>query len=87
MHPALIPEHQIRFFSDNSTAGVFWLNTAETWVDISSRNVTSNASEVSAHFMSESGIIDAFFLLGPGPMDVFRQYTILTGTANLPPVR
>ena len=36
--------------------------------------------------MSESGIIDVFFLLGPKPMDTFRQYTALTGTAHLPPV-
>jgi len=37
--------------------------------------------------MSESGVIDIFFMLGPKPLDVFRQYTVLTGTAPLPQVR
>lgn len=37
-----------------------------------------------AHFMSESGIIDAFILLGPSPLDAFKQYTALTGSAPLP---
>lgn len=34
--------------------------------------------------MSESGIIDAFILLGPKPLDTFQQYAKLTGTTNLP---
>lgn len=79
--------------------GVFWNNAAETWVDISGNsddNVVSSIvnfvsgsakpARVDSHFMSESGIIDVFFLLGPRPHDVFRQYSDLTGTAPLPPV-
>ncbi|KAG7201657.1 hypothetical protein KM043_004387 [Ampulex compressa] len=79
------------------TVGVFWLNAAETWVDILSSadnnvmesivNFVSGSvkkSQVDAHFMSESGVIDVFFLLGPKPLDTFRQYTVLTGTAPLP---
>lgn len=79
------------------TTGVFWHNTAETWIDILSsadNNVvesivnfvsgSAKKSQVDAHFMSENGIIDVFFLLGPQPMDVFKQYTTLTGTAPLP---
>lgn len=46
----------------------------------------SKKSQVDAHFMSESGVIDIFFMLGPKPLDVFKQYTILTGTAPLPQV-
>lgn len=41
---------------------------------------------ITAHFMSESGIVDAFILMGPKPNDVFKQYTDLTGTAPLPQV-
>ncbi|XP_055843079.1 neutral alpha-glucosidase AB-like [Episyrphus balteatus] len=65
------------------SAGVFWHNAAETWVDIwaSKKDVSDSPS---ARFMSESGIVDAFILLGPTPLDAFRQYTELTGTANLP---
>lgn len=81
-----------------STTGVFWQNAAETWVDIvggsSEQNVMSSIVNFvagsrqpdppSAHFMSESGIVDVFILLGPSPTDSFRQYTELTGNGNLP---
>ena len=42
--------------------------------------------EMDTHWISESGIIDAFVLLGPKPHDVFKQYAVLTGTTQLPPV-
>ena len=42
--------------------------------------------QIDTHWMSESGIIDVFILLGPSPADVFRQYARLTGTTPLPPV-
>nr|XP_034173391.1 neutral alpha-glucosidase AB isoform X1 [Osmia lignaria] len=79
------------------TTGIFWHNTAETWIDILSSadnnmvesivNFVSGSvkkSQVDAHFMSESGVIDVFFMLGPKPLDVFKQYSRLTGTAPLP---
>lgn len=81
-----------------STTGVYWQNAAETWIDVAGgsteQNVMSSivnfvagARQVdppSAHFMSESGIVDVFILLGPSPSDAFRQYTTLTGHGNLP---
>lgn len=87
--------------SPEYTAGVFWQNAAETWVDIynpdSEKNVLSSivnmvsgsgpTDPLTANFMSESGIIDAFILMGPKPNDVFKQYTDLTGVAPLPQVR
>lgn len=83
-----------------STAGVYWQNPSETWVDIynpnseknvlsSLVNMVSGSSEkdpLAAHFMSESGIVDVFILMGPSPLDTFKQYTDLTGTAPLPQV-
>ena len=42
--------------------------------------------QTDTHWMSESGIIDIFIILGPRPYDVFRQYASLTGTQALPPV-
>ncbi|XP_037725211.1 neutral alpha-glucosidase AB [Drosophila subpulchrella] len=80
------------------TAGVYWQNAAETWVDIqtSETNVVSSLVNFvsgsrktpppAAHFMSESGIVDAFILLGPKPMDTFKQYAALTGTHELPQI-
>lgn len=61
---------------DKKTAGIFWHNSADTFVDIyDTKNV---------HFISEVGIIDVFVFLGPTPHDTFKQYTKLTGVANLP---
>lgn len=84
--------------STTNTVGVFWHNAAETWVDIHSNlddNMVSSIvnfvsgstkpAQVDAHFMSETGVMDVFFCLGPKPHDVLRQYTGLTGTAPLPP--
>lgn len=83
--------------SAKRSAGVFWHNSAETWVDIvnyadgtvvsSLVNLVTGGQKkrVDARFMSESGVIDIFVLMGNKPKDVFRQYTALTGTAPLPP--
>lgn len=81
----------------DGTTGVFWQNSAETWVDIYNRNSEKNVlsslvnivsgsdnEPLAAHFMSESGIVDVFILMGPSPMAAFKQYTDLTGTAPLP---
>lgn len=35
--------------------------------------------QTDVRWMSESGIIDVFLLLGPSVFDVFRQYASLTG--------
>ena len=91
----------------NHTSGVFWLNAAETWVDIEKQSegagdsnfvknivnlVAGSSSQdvkpgINAYFMSETGIVDVFFVLGPSPYDVMRQYSRLTGTAPIPPVK
>lgn len=71
------------------TVGVFWMNAAETWVDISSSNARKEAEEVpqvETHWISESGIIDVFVMLGPKPHDVFQEYASFTGTTALPPL-
>ncbi|XP_065564085.1 neutral alpha-glucosidase AB-like isoform X1 [Artemia franciscana] len=79
--------------------GVYWQNAAETWVDVRDvpgggvvsslmKLVSGGASEPGphkeVHFISESGLMDVFFLLGPGPKDVLQQYTGLTGVTPLP---
>ena len=71
------------------------MNAAETWVDIYSSNSAKNTPSSAvvshfdddppaAHFMTESGIVDAFILLGETPLNTFKQYTDLTGVAPLP---
>ncbi|XP_051976059.1 neutral alpha-glucosidase AB isoform X4 [Xyrauchen texanus] len=71
------------------TMGIFWLNAAETWVDISSNTAGKDSSEdaqTDVRWISESGIIDVFIMLGPKPTDVFTQYASLTGTQSFPPL-
>lgn len=64
-----------------TTVGAFWHNPSETFVDIE----TVGDSKKS-HWMSESGVLDVFLLLGPSSAQFFSQYTQLTGRAQLPPV-
>ena len=64
------------------TSGVFWFNPSETYIDINDDDSGSKTS----HWMSESGIIDVFFIPGPTPKDFYRQYAKLTGTTPLPPI-
>ncbi len=89
--------------NEDVSTGVFWLNAAETWVDIVHSDkvstqfssaklvlcailklkclsiIMNNKQGKLTHWFSESGIIDVFFLMGPTPTDLFKQYAILTG--------
>ncbi|EPE02720.1 glycoside hydrolase family 31 protein [Ophiostoma piceae UAMH 11346] len=75
-----------------STVGVFWLNAAETWIDITKQKVKSNPMALGAgaetdtqtHWMSESGLLDVFVFLGPTTQDVLKNYGELTGYTALP---
>lgn len=76
----------------DSTVGVFWLNAAETWIDIVKKKVSSNPlslgigakTDTETHWFSESGLLDVFVFLGPKPQDVVSQYSALTGYTQLP---
>jgi alpha 1,3-glucosidase len=76
----------------DSTVGVFWLNAAETWVDIVKRKQSSNPlslgigakTDTETHWFSESGLLDVFVFLGPTPKEVISQYSELTGYTQLP---
>jgi alpha 1,3-glucosidase len=85
---------------DRQTVGFLWLNAAETWVDVkkgpesavmsSIVNLMSGSTkkppQIETHWISESGIVDMYFFLGPNPKDVMRQYTFWSGRTPLPPV-
>ncbi|KAH9423409.1 hypothetical protein DERP_003688 [Dermatophagoides pteronyssinus] len=78
------------------TVGLFWLNPSETWIDIESSNtgigslLTNLVSESKpnklTHWISETGLMDMFFLLGPMATDVMYQNGQLFGTTQLPPI-
>ncbi|KAJ9049304.1 glucosidase II [Entomophthora muscae] len=63
-----------------SSAGVFWLNSAEMWVDVAKDNKGSHT-----HWIAESGLADIFVFLGQEPKSVLKQYGDLTGFTALPP--
>ncbi|KAJ4373594.1 glucosidase II [Didymella sp. IMI 355093] len=75
-----------------STVGVFWLNAAETWIDVTKKKNTANPlalgveghTDTQTHWMSESGLLDVFVFLGPTPQDLTRQYGELTGYTAMP---
>ncbi|KAK3988617.1 2 subunit alpha glucosidase [Cladorrhinum sp. PSN332] len=75
-----------------SSVGVFWLNAAETWVDVVKAKDSKNPlalglgskTTTRTHWMSESGLLDVFVFLGPTPKDLTSKYAELTGTTTMP---
>jgi alpha 1,3-glucosidase len=68
---------------NTGTSGVFWFNPSETFVDIQEDEAHAGKS---SHWISESGVVDLFFLPGPTPKEFYRQYSKLTGVLALPPM-
>lgn len=74
------------------TSGFFWLNAAEMQIDVlgdgwnaeSGILLPSKQSRIDTFWMSEAGIVDTFFFVGPGPKDVVKQYTSVTGMPAMP---
>lgn len=76
-----------------SSVGVFWLNAAETWVDIVKNKHSSNPLslgfgggevDTQTHWMSESGQLDVFIMMGTTPESLSKSYGELTGYTQLP---
>nr|VZI37796.1 unnamed protein product [Spirometra erinaceieuropaei] len=86
----------------NATAGIFWHNPAETWVDVKSGKMSDSSGllsklprlfsrsesepNVRTRWMSESGVIDIFVMLADSPSSALSAYASLTGTTRLPPL-
>lgn len=64
---------------EDFTTGLFWLNSAETYVDIYATQTGKKT-----HWYSESGLIDVFLLPGPSATEVYHQYLWLTGKPAMP---
>lgn len=75
-----------------SSVGVFWLNAAEMWVDITKDKDSINPlslgvgakTSTHTHWISESGLLDVFVFLGPTPADLTKNYGELTGYTAMP---
>ncbi|SCW00556.1 LAFE_0C06810g1_1 [Lachancea fermentati] len=61
------------------SAGVFWANAADTWIDIK-----YDESNTKTHWISEAGIIDVIIFFAETPLEITKAYTNLTGTPSLP---
>lgn len=63
----------------DSAAGIFWVNSADTYVDIN-----RDKSGTTTHWISENGILDVIFLISDSPSEVNAKYGLLTGNPGLP---
>lgn len=73
--------------SKDRAVSVFWLNGAETWIDLhKSKSSTSKASGVDSHshFFSESGILDLFIFTSADAQTNMAQFTRMVGRTVLP---
>ncbi|KAK9073102.1 hypothetical protein SSX86_007424 [Deinandra increscens subsp. villosa] len=78
--------------SAHGTSGFFWLNAAEMqidvlgsgWDDAGEDANQEKRKRIDTVWMSEAGIVDAFFFIGPEPKDVVKQYASVTGTSAMP---
>ncbi|KAI8095334.1 glycosyl hydrolases family 31-domain-containing protein [Thamnidium elegans] len=77
------------------SAGIFWMNPSETWIDIVKTKSSDSdpiiqkvfgnrPTSTQTHWMSEAGVLDLFVFLGPTTKDILRQYSALTGPAAMP---
>eukprot|EP00158_Paraphelidium_tribonemae_P008381 Partr_v1_DN28567_c0_g2_i1_m72816 putative Glucosidase, alpha len=96
--PYVLSHKYDKLHEKSFSVGFFWLNAAETWVDVThsppfSRFVNQEASTSSqtdpevftnTHWISESGLMDMFIILGDKPHDIARGYAMLTGAQHLP---
>lgn len=64
-----------------TTSGIIWLNAAETYVDISQHAATHDKQ---SYWLSETGAIDMYVLLGPTPDILYKSYGELTGYTAIP---
>ncbi|KAI0460916.1 hypothetical protein LJB42_001452 [Komagataella kurtzmanii] len=60
------------------STGVFWVNSADTWVDINKKKDTHT------HWISENGILDLVIIVRQNPKEVSTVYSSLTGRVQLP---
>lgn len=84
--------------SGGVTAGVYWNNPTETYVDVVKgvKGAISTAGSdgklldvrlgIATRWVSESGVWDLSLVPGPSPKAALAQYTSLTGTQALPPL-
>ncbi|KAL4362313.1 hypothetical protein GQ457_04G034240 [Hibiscus cannabinus] len=74
------------------SSGFFWLNAAEMQIDVLAKGwdaedgilMPIDQNRIDTFWMTEAGIVDTFFFIGPGPKDVVKQYMSVTGLPAMP---
>ncbi|KAG5438788.1 hypothetical protein PCANB_002508 [Pneumocystis canis] len=74
---------------ENSSAAIFWMNPADTWIDIVKLNsdpksLKNTNKSTRTHWISETGLIDVFVFLNSDFRDIFKHYGELVGYTTLP---
>ncbi|CAI4055947.1 glucan 1,3-alpha-glucosidase ROT2 SKDI_02G3350 [Saccharomyces kudriavzevii IFO 1802] len=73
----------IPFMFSSSSTSVFWVNAADTWVDI---RYDSQQNKTMTHWISENGVLDVVVSLGEDIPTIIDRFTDLTGRPFLPPM-
>jgi alpha 1,3-glucosidase len=69
------------------SAGIFFFNPSESFVDISDGKTSFFSSTYKeSHWVLESGEIDIFVMTGPTPKDLVYEFATIVGTQQLPPI-
>lgn len=68
--------------SSKGNAGIYWCNAAETWVEIYSFD---SELKRGSSWVSESGSMEFFILLGRSPKEVIHKLSNVAGHAPMPP--
>ncbi|TKY88728.1 hypothetical protein EX895_002359 [Sporisorium graminicola] len=73
--------------SKDRAVSIFWLNGAETWIDLHKTNSASSKSsnvDSHSHFFSESGILDLFIFTSADAQTNMAHFTKMVGRTVLP---
>lgn len=86
--PLLMAHGLTKNEKSSASAGVFWFNPSETFVDVSDgqRNESSSSLFKESHWMSESGDIDLFLMATSSPKALSAQFASIMGSQQLPPM-
>ena len=81
--PMITAVHNSSGGSAATVSAMLWLNPSDTYVSLTRRRKA--VEHVESAWISETGILDIFFFVGPSPADVLQQYHWVTGDPALPP--
>ncbi|CAH6722189.1 glucosidase 2 subunit alpha [[Candida] jaroonii] len=67
--------------NEQSSMGLFWINAADTYVDVKHSN-----QDTSTHWISENGVMDFIVFTKDSNRDIQKKYGDITGFTVLPPL-